>query len=488
MNSPLQTDLYQLTMAAAYLHSGTHDRESVFHLFFRRLPFKGGYAIAAGLAPAIQWLQDFKFQTPELDYLATLRTKSGHPLFRENFLSHLADLRLNLDIDAIPEGTAVFPHEPLLRIQGPILHAQLVETALLNIVNFQTLISTKAARVCHAAEGAPVMEFGYRRAQGADGGRSASRAAWIGGCAGTSNVLAGQTYGIPVLGTHAHSWVMSFDDELDAFEKYANAMPGNSTLLVDTYDTLAGVEKAIVVARKLRATGHELSGIRLDSGDLAYLSIEARKIFDAAGFPEVKIVASNDLDEHLIQSLRHQGAKIDIWGVGTNLVTASDQPALGGVYKLAALRNPDGSWQPRIKLSEQRAKSSIPGRLQVRRFMRDGQFIGDAIHDIDQAFPEGNTRITDPADPTREKAIPADATHTDLLQPVMKHGEVLTDLPTLQAARETCAAALQSMHPSTLRLENPHTYPAGLEQTLHARREEMIRTHQLANHGSQKSQ
>jgi nicotinate phosphoribosyltransferase len=488
VNTPLQTDLYQLTMAAAYFHGGTHGRESVFHLFFRRLPFKGGYAIAAGLAPAIQWLQDFRFQAPELDYLATLRTKSGHPLFRENFLSHLATLRLNLDIDAIPEGNAVFPHEPLLRIQGPILHAQLVETALLNIVNFQTLIATKAARICHSAQGAPVMEFGYRRAQGTDGGLSASRAAWIGGCAGTSNVLAGMAFGIPVLGTHAHSWVMSFEEELEAFEKYADAMPDNSTLLVDTYDTLAGVEKAIVIAGKLRASGHALNGIRLDSGDLAYLSIEARKMFDAADFPEVKIVASNDLDEHLIQSLHHQGAKIDIWGVGTNLVTAADQPALGGVYKLAALRAPDGTWQPRIKLSEQRAKSSIPGRLQVRRFMRGGQFIADAIHDIDQPFAEGESRITDPSDPTREKVVPPDCTHTDLLQPIMRHGELLTTLPTLQAARETCAASLQSMHPTTLRLENPHTYPAGLEQTLHARREEMIRTYQLTNHGSQKSQ
>lgn len=474
MNTPLQTDLYQLTMAAAYFQSGTHDRESVFHLFFRRLPFKGGYAIAAGLEQAIQWLQDFTFQSADIDYLSTLRTKNGLPLFQEKFLSHLAEIHLALDIDAIPEGTAVFPHEPLLRIQGSILHAQLIETALLNIINFQTLIATKAARVCHAADGAPVMEFGYRRAQGADGGLSASRAAWIGGCAGTSNVLAGQNFGIPVLGTHAHSWVMSFDDELEAFEKYAEAMPDNSTLLVDTYDTLAGVEKAITVARKLRSTGHELSGIRLDSGDLAYLSIEARKMFDAAGFPKVKIVASNDLDEHLIQSLRHQGAKIDIWGVGTNLVTAADQPALGGVYKLAALRNPDGTWQPRIKLSEQRAKSSIPGRLQVRRFMRDGHFIGDAIHDIDHAFPEGKAHIIDPADPTREKSIPANATHTDLLRPVMKSGKLLATLPTLQAARETRAAALQSMHPTILRLENPHTYPAGLEQTLHTRRESLI--------------
>lgn len=478
MNSPLQTDLYQLTMAAGYFHAGTHERESVFHLFFRRLPFKGGYAIAAGLAPAIEWLRDFKFTPADIEYLSGLRSSDDAPLFGEKFLTYLADLRLKLDIDAIPEGTAVFPHEPLLRIQGPILHAQLVETALLNIINFQTLIATKAARICHAADGESVLEFGYRRAQGPDGGLSASRAAYLGGCQATSNVLAGKEFGIPVKGTHAHSWVMSFDDELEAFEKYAAAMPANSTLLVDTYDTLAGVEKAIVIAGQLQEKGHALSGIRLDSGDLAYLSSEARKMLNQAGFPDVKIVASNDLDEHLIQSLRHQDAKIDIWGVGTNLVTAADQPALGGVYKLAALRNPDGTWQPRIKLSEQRAKSSIPGRLQVRRFTKDNHFIADAIFDPDHPFPDGETEITDPTDATRTKTIPAGATRHDLLQPVLKNGTLLQDLPTLEQARQTRADSLEKLHPTILRLENPHTYPAGMEPTLHTRREALIKQHQ----------
>lgn len=475
MNSPLQTDLYQLTMAAGYFHAGTHERESVFHLFFRRLPFKGGYAIAAGLAHAIEWIRDFKFQPDDIEYLSGLLGADGAPLFSEKFLTYLADFKLELDIDAIPEGTAVFPHEPILRIQGSILHAQLVETALLNIINFQTLIATKAARICHAAEGESVLEFGYRRAQGPDGGLSASRAAYLGGCDATSNVLAGKEFGIPVKGTHAHSWVMSFDDELEAFEKYAAAMPANSTLLVDTYDTLAGVEKTIVIARQLQEKGHALNGIRLDSGDLAYLSIEARKMLDEAGFPDVKIVASNDLDEHLIQSLRHQDAKIDIWGVGTNLVTAADQPALGGVYKLAALRNPDGTWQPRIKLSEQRAKSSIPGRLQVRRFTQDNRFIADAIFDRDLPFPNGDKEITDPTDVTRSKTIPAGATHFDLLQPVMKKGELLQEIPTLEQARQTRADSLKKLHPTILRLENPHTYPAGLEPTLHTRREALIK-------------
>ncbi|MEI6176375.1 MAG: nicotinate phosphoribosyltransferase [Verrucomicrobiota bacterium] len=475
MNSPLQTDLYQLSMAAAYWQAGKAAQESVFHLFFRRLPFKGGYAIAAGLAPALQWLKDFRFATDEIEYLASLRTKNEHLLFQEGFLNYLSDLRLTLDIDAVPEGNAVFAHEPLLRVQGPILHAQLVETALLNIINFQTLIATKAARICHAAAGAPVVEFGYRRAQGADGGLSASRAAWIGGCEGTSNVLAGKVHGIPVRGTHAHSWVMSFDAEQEAFDRYAEAMPDNSTLLVDTYDTLNGVDLAIETARKLRVRGHELSGIRLDSGDLAWLSQQARTKLDAAGFPQVKIVASNDLDEHLIESLRHQDARIDIWGVGTNLVTAADQPALGGVYKLAALQRDDGTWQPRIKLSEQRAKSSIPGRLQVRRFMLDGMFVGDAIHDIDTGIP-GPTTIVDPNDPLHRKVIPANADHIDLLQPVMKRGELTSNEETLQIARDRRKTSIESLHPAVLRLINPHVYPAGLELGLHERREKLLKS------------
>ncbi len=487
MSSPLQTDLYQLTMAAAYFEAGKADQESVFHLFFRRLPFKGGYAIAAGLGPALEWLRDFRFATEEIDYLSSLRTKNGHTLFKDAFLEYLGNLRLALDIDAIPEGNAVFSHEPLLRVQGPILHAQLAETALLNIINFQTLIATKAARICHAAGDADFLEFGYRRAQGPDGGLSASRAAWIGGCAATSHVLAGKMFGIPVRGTHAHSWVMSFDEEQEAFDAYANAMPDNSTLLVDTYDTLTGVKCAIQTAQRLRARGHELSGIRLDSGDLAYLSIEARKMLDAAGFPKVSIVASNDLDEHLIESLHHQGAKIDVWGVGTNLVTAADQPALGGVYKLAALLRDDGSWQPRVKLSEQRAKSFIPGRLQVRRFLHEGEMIGDAIYDIDHPFPQEIT-LVDPDEPLRRKSIPADTPFIDLLQPVMKYGKLLDEIEAPTIARKRCKEKLKQLDSSTLRLANPHRYPAGMELTLHEQREQLINTHQTSTYGSEKNQ
>ena len=474
-NSPLQTDLYQLTMAAAYWQSGKAEQESVFHLFFRKLPFGGGYAIAAGLEPALQWLESFRFGTAELDYLAGLKTKAGTPLFKDDFLKYIGYLRLKLDIVAMPEGSAVFGHEPMLRIQGPILHAQLVETALLNIVNFQTLIATKAARVCRAAAGGPVVEFGYRRAQGPDGALAASRAAWIGGCAGTSNVLAGQVFGIPVTGTHAHSWVMSFDDEAEAFDRYAEAMPDNATLLVDTYDTLRGVDHAIVTARKLRERGHQLNGIRLDSGDLAWLSQQAREKLDAAGFPEVKVVASNDLDERIVESLRHQGAKIDVWGVGTNLVTAADQPALGGVYKLAALRKDDGTWQPRIKLSEQTAKSSIPGRLQVRRFEQDGLLVADAIYDVDRSLPDA-VQVVDPGDPIRRKQIAAGTTYQDVLQPVMREGARLAGPEPLEAARARCQETLAKLHPGITRLANPHAYPAGLEQGLYEARDRLLAT------------
>ena len=471
MHTPLQTDLYQLTMAAAYFHAGTAKRESVFQLFFRKLPFAGGYAVAAGLGPALEWLEEFRFRDEELTYLATLQGNRGKPLFEEKFLEYLRELRLELDIEAVLEGEIVFAHEPLLRVRGPIIQAQLVETALLNMMNFQTLIATKAARVCGAADGDDVMEFGYRRAQGPDGGLTASRAAYIGGCTATSNVLAGMKFGIPVKGTHAHSWVMSFDDEAQAFDTYADAMPDNAILLVDTYDTLKGVEKAIATGRKLRERGHELGGIRLDSGDLAWLSEKARAMLDAAGFPEAKIVASNDLDEHLITSLKHQGARIDVWGVGTNLVTAADQPALGGVYKLAALKDEKGAWQPKIKLSEQRAKSSVPGSQQVRRFVKDELFVGDAI--FRACDDGGNTmEIVDPMDGLKRKTLNGD--WHDLLVPAMQGGKALVK-PDLDAARKRRAKGLAMLHPGIKRLENPHVYPAGLEAGLWAQRETMLK-------------
>ena len=472
-NNPLLTDLYQLTMAAAYHASGRAEQQAAFHLFFRSLPFKGGYAIAAGLGTAVEWLESFRFEPDDIVYLATLRDSENAPLLKPAFLDYLLNLKLTVSIDAIPEGTLVFPHQPLLRITGPILQCQLLETALLNIINFQTLIATKAARVCQAAQGEPVLEMGLRRGQGSDGAVSASRAAHIGGCATTSNVLAGKVFGIPVKGTHAHSWVMSFENELEAFEQYAAALPGNCTFLVDTYDTLEGVRNAVKMGLKLRESGHRLLGIRLDSGDLAWLSQQARVILDEGGFPDAAIVASNDLDENLIESLKHQGAKISVWGVGTKLVTGGDQAALGGVYKLAAVRDAAGNWQPRIKLSEQVIKVSTPGLQQIRRFSQNGQFIADAIYDAELPCPEP-CHIVDPSESLRHTAIPAGTAHEDLLQPLFREGVLVSALPSLADSRARCLAQLAALSPTIKRLANPHNYPAGLEAGLQRKKLALI--------------
>ncbi|WP_442484720.1 nicotinate phosphoribosyltransferase [Aeoliella sp. SH292] len=483
----LLTDLYQLTMAYGYWKLGRAEREAVFHLFFRKKPFAGGYAVVAGLGPALEFVRDFRFDDSDVEYLATLTGNDRAPLFEAGFLDYLHNLRLNVDIDAMLEGTVAFAQEPLLRVKGPMLQCQILETALLNIVNFQTLIATKAARVCAAAGSDPVLEFGLRRAQGIDGGLTASRAAYLGGCAATSNVLAGKTYGIPVKGTHAHSWVMSFDDELDAFEGYASAMPNNCVFLVDTYDTLEGVRNAVKVGQRLREQGHEMIGIRLDSGDLAYLSIEARKILDAGGFPKAAIVASNDLDENIIESLKVQGAKIAVWGVGTKLVTAYDQPALGGVYKLGAMKDDRGEWQPKVKLSEQVAKTTIPGVLQVRRFEKRNaernteggdQLVGDMIYDLTRGI-DSREMIVDIKDSNRRKRIPEGTVGHDLLVPVMQQGKLMGPFAdgteTLEVARTRASQELARLHPTVRRLLNPHEFPVGIDVGLHEQRDAMIR-------------
>lgn len=469
----LLTDLYQLTMAYGHWKLG-HERDSVFHMSFRNHPFKGGFSVACGLAPLLDYLEQLRFSAEDVAYLGTLTGGDGRPLFEPAFLDHLRRLELAVDVDAVPEGTVVFPHEPLVRVSGPLIHCQLVETALLNIVNFNTLIATKAARVCLAAKGDPVLEFGLRRAQGVDGAVSASRAAYVGGVAATSNVLAGKRFGIPVKGTHAHSWVMSFDSELESFEAYARAMPNNCVFLVDTYDTLQGVRHAVLVGRQLRERGHELQGIRLDSGDLAWLSIEARKILDDGGFPNAHIVASNELDEQIIQSLKDQGARISVWGVGTKLATAFDQPALGGVYKLGAVRVPGGEWQPRLKLSEQVAKVSIPGILQVRRYRSDGEFQCDVIHEVGSP-PASDATLVDPLDLTRRRQVPKDASTEELLVPVMRGGQRTYAAPPLGETRARTVAQLAGFHSGVRRFLNPHQYPVGLEQGLFDLRTRLIR-------------
>jgi nicotinate phosphoribosyltransferase len=469
------TDLYQLTMAYGYWKTGIGQREAVFQLTFRKHPFRGGFTVACGLSAALDYYRRFRFSPGDLAYLVTLTGADGSRLFEPAFLDYLGELRLSCDIDAVVEGTVVFPHEPLVRVRGSLLQCQLLETPLLTLVNFQTLIATKAARVCLAARGDAVLEFGLRRAQGIDGGVTASRAAYVGGCAATSNVLAGKLYGIPVRGTHAHSWVMAFDDELESFEAYARALPNNCVFLVDTYDTLEGVRRACQVGNWLREHGHQMQGIRLDSGDLAYLSIEARKILDEAGFPQAAILASSDLDEHLINSLKEQGSKITVWGVGTRLATSFDQPALGGVYKLAAIRSADGQWQHKLKLSEQAAKVSTPGMLAVRRFRGAEGFIADAIFDElgDPSCLQSCT-IVDPLDPTRRKTIAAGTDFEDLLQPVVRSGQQVYDEPSLEATRRHAQEQLSEFHASIKRFINPHEYPVGLEQSLHELKTRLI--------------
>ena len=495
----LLTDLYQLSMACGYWHAQVADREAVFHLTFRRAPFAGAYAVAAGLAQALEYLHDLRFSESDCAYLATLLGNDGKPMFATGFLDYLRELEFTCTVDAVPDGRVVFPHQPLLRVRGPIIAAQLVETALLTAVNFHTLIATKAARVVQAARGAPVLEFGLRRAQGFDGGLSASRAAYLGGCAATSNVLAGKLYGIPVRGTHAHSWVMFHGDELESFRAYAAALPSNCTFLVDTFDTIEGVRHAITVGLELRARGYELAGIRLDSGDLAYLSQQARALLDAAGFPNAKVVASNDLDEHIITSLYEQGACIDTFGVGTKLVTAFDQPALGGVYKLGAVREPDRGaneagptrgphertleagptrgahertleagptrpWRYAIKLSEQPIKISNPGQLAIRRLWNGTAMVGDVIFDHDAGC--GSTAVGLETD--RALVVPTATHHEDIMVRVMTDG-VLTvaaaDATNLEQARARAAHDLQALSPRHRRFANPEPYWVGLDQT-----------------------
>jgi nicotinate phosphoribosyltransferase len=480
--SALTTDLYEVTMACGYFKAGVADHEAAFHVTFRENPFAGQFTLACGLATAIDFLCTFHFTDTEVNYLGSQRGNDGKPLFDSRFLDYLRGLQLTCDLDAIPEGTLVFPNEPLIRIIGPIIQCQLLETALLNILNFQSLIATKAARVCLAAEHDPVIEFGLRRSQGVDGGLTAARAAYIGGCAGTSNLQAGQQFGIPVSGTQAHSWIMFFENERDAFEAYAKAMPNNCIFLVDTYNSVEGIRHAIEIAGDLRRQGHEMIGVRLDSGDGAALSIKARRMLDEAGFANAKIVGSGDLDEYMITDLKQRGAKIDVWGVGTKLSTGQPDAALGGIYKLGAIRRPGEEWQYRIKLSEESAKTSVPGSLQVRRFhCPDGRFIADAIYEIDHGVRK--PCVIFDLETNKEQAIAGDEhgampvgtpTHTDLLVPIFRHGELVYELPSIEASREHLRQQLSCAPPEILQLNDPVAYKIGLEKSLHELRSALI--------------
>lgn len=470
----LLTDLYQLTMAYGYWKMKMENLEAVFHLFFRKLPFNGGYVVASGLESVIEFLKDFHFDQSDLDYLATLPSEGGGRLLPDDFLHYLSKFHFSCDVDAVPEGTPVFPYEPILRIKGPIIQGQILESPLLNLINFPSLIATKASRICQAANGDPILEFGLRRAQGVDGALTASRAAFVGGAESTSNVLAGKLFGIPVRGTHSHSWIMAFEEEEASFQAFAESLPDDCVFLVDTYDSIAGIKKAIHVGNWLKENGKKMVGIRLDSGDLAYLSQIAREKLDQAGFQDAVIVASNELDEILISDLKKQGARVAVWGVGTNLVTAKDHPALDGVYKLSAIQTQEGEWKPKLKLSEQMAKMTNPGILQIKRFRSEQGYIADMIYDeLDP--PKAPYSIIDPLDPTREKQLGANVESQDLLVPVFRKGKLVRSSPSLLEIQAYAQKQLHLIHSATKRFLNPHPYVAGLEKGLYANKVELIR-------------
>ncbi|MDR0514778.1 MAG: nicotinate phosphoribosyltransferase [Coriobacteriaceae bacterium] len=475
LRTSLLTDLYQITMAQAYWESGKVEEQACFYLYFRENPFKGGFALACGMAQVAEMLEGFSFSPEEREYLASLDAPGGGRLFKQRFLDYLGALSLSIDIDAVYEGTVVFPGEPLVRVSGPIMHCQLIETALLNCINYQTLIATKAARVCLAAR-VPVAEFGLRRAQGPQGGLWASRAAVVGGCQSTSNVLAGKTFGLPVTGTHAHSWVMSFEDELEAFRAYARAMPDNCVLLVDTYDVRQGIAHAITVGLEMKGRGQCLRGIRIDSGDLAWLSKMARAMLDEAGLADCGIVLSNDLDEYTIQSLRDQGACATSYGVGTKLACAYDQPSLGGVYKLSAIKQAGSTkWEDRLKISEQASKLTLPGVLDIRRYYQEsGTVAGDMVFDTCTTVDPTEV-IIDPADSLRRKSLHGKRFET-LLKPLARSGMTVLDAANRCAlsAQARGIEQLDTLDETQKRMVNPHTYPVGLESGLFERRNRLV--------------
>ncbi|MBO7710506.1 MAG: nicotinate phosphoribosyltransferase, partial [Lachnospiraceae bacterium] len=447
--------------------SGKQERV-VFDMFYRRNPSDGGYSIVAGLDQVIDYIKNLRFSPEDIAYLRSLG------IFNEPFLDYLADFRFSGDIYAIPEGTVVFPREPLLKVIAPIMEAQLVETALLTIINHQSLIATKAARVVYAAKGDGVMEFGLRRAQGPDAGIYGARAAMIGGCVGTSNVLTGQLFDVPVLGTHAHSWIMSFPDEYTAFKRYSELYPNACTLLVDTYDTLrSGVPNAIRVFSEMREAGIPLKryGIRLDSGDLAYISKQARKLLDAAGFDDAVISASSDLDEHLIYSLKKQGAKITSWGVGTNMITSKDWPAFGGVYKLAAIENEQGELVPKIKLSENTEKITNPGNKTIYRIYskQHHKIRADLICLADESFDASQDMIIfDPIETWKKTRIKGGTYELrELLVPVFRDGQCVYTSPSVMEIRSYCMAEQETLWDETRRFSNPHQVYVDLSDKLY---------------------
>jgi nicotinate phosphoribosyltransferase len=461
-NLSLLADMYELTMLGGYIASGKENQEANFDYFFRKVPDAGGYCVTAGLEQLIDYIQHIRFSARDLSYL------EGLAIFPEKVLRYLENFRFTGDLYAAPEGTLVFPGEPIIRVTASLPEAQFIESALLNIMNFQTLIATKAARVCIAAEGDPVVEFGLRRAHGPDAALGAARAAFIGGAQGTSNVLAGKLFGIPVRGTLAHSWVESFPSELEAFRKYCRLYPEASLLLVDTYDTLkSGVPNAITVGKEMRSQGRgTLSGIRLDSGDLAYLSQEARKMLDKEGFQQTKIFASSDLDEWIIESIKKQGGRIDTWGVGTKLVTAYSNPALGGVYKLTGIEE-GGRMIPKIKRSDNPEKVTNPGMKKVIRFFDPNGFMRGDVMFLEGEVPESKAlRAYHPTIPHLRKMYPARFLRSEILVPIFKKGSLVYSKPTLPEIQKNTHRNLERLGPEHKRFQNPHIYHVSLSQKL----------------------
>ncbi|NLB90699.1 MAG: nicotinate phosphoribosyltransferase [Clostridiales bacterium] len=469
-NLTMMTDLYQLTMMYGYWKENLYTHKGVFDLFYRPQGPVTAHAIAAGLEQAIDYIENISFSDENLDYLRSLH------LFDESFLTMLRSFRFTGDIDAVTEGSMVFPNEPILRVYAPMMEAQLVETALLNIINHQTLIATKSARVCQAAKGDDVLEFGLRRAQGPDAGIYGARAAIIGGCSATSNVLTGELYGIPVKGTHAHSWVMSFPSELEAFRAYARAFPTGCLLLVDTYNTLkSGVPNAIEVFKELREQGYDPVGIRLDSGDMSYLSKVARQMLDDAGFPDAKIVASGDLDEEVIWDLKAQGAKIDTWGVGTKLITSQNNPALGGVYKLAA-EEMHGTLIPRIKISENPIKITNPGKKKLYRIYDNNtnKALADLLALEEEIYdPSEPLTIFDPLHTWKQMTL-TNYTMRDMLVPIFRNGKAVYQSPALLDIQAYAQQEVASFWDEYMRLNNPQRYKVDLSKPLYDLKKELL--------------
>ena len=478
-NLTLLTDFYELTMMQGYFNNHNNDIV-IFDLFYRENPFKGGYAICAGLEQAIEYIKNLHFSEEDISYLRSLE------IFNEDFLNYLADFQFSGDIYAIPEGTVIFPMEPIVKVIAPIMEAQLIETALLNIINHQSLIASKASRIAYTAKGGPIMEFGLRRAQGPDAGTLGARAAIIGGCVGTSNLLAAKLFDVPAMGTHAHSWIMSFEDEITSFREYAKLYPNNTTLLVDTYDTLrSGVPNAIKVFSELRDKGTMPTryGIRLDSGDLAYLSKKARKMLDGAGFEDATITASSDLDEYLIDSLFTQGAKIDNWGVGTRLITAEDSPSFGGVYKLTAIKRGDDEYEPKIKVSDNPIKITNPGNKKIYRVYdkESHKVIADLITLQEEVFFEEEPLLLFDPQATWKKTYLDGGTYTlrELLVPIFISGQCVYESPSVMEIREYCQKEQDTLWDESRRIVNPHRVYVDLSSKLYQLKTDLINDHVL---------